>query len=383
MCYRKKNNSAPGLNGISYQVYKFCPRVREVLWEILHRVWSERTIPFSWQIARIRQLAKSDDTSHPSLMRPISVLNVEGRLFFTIYQEKMASYMLKNNYIKQGVQKAFLENVAGCIEHTTLLAEAIRDARERRRAICIVWIDIANAYGSVRHNLLQFALRWYHVPTSICELMWSYYQGLCVRVCSKSWTTDLIPIGIGVPQGCTASTINFDIVFQTLLDYHTHLAGDIGYKIANTNILVSKPTYADDVGLVSSSVLSCQRSVESFKMALDWAQTLKLKISKCRSLAFRLFQQGEQTLFKKLQKTHYSNFDPLIKIGKEIIKFIGKDEVLFKYLGRKFQADMGVNLIISDISAKIKSWLQLVDKTSLTGPMKAWIVNQHLCLKVA
>ena len=59
-------------------------------------------IPYSWQIARVRELAKSDDTSHPDLMRPISVLNVEGRLFFTIYREKMASYF-KNSYIKQGV----------------------------------------------------------------------------------------------------------------------------------------------------------------------------------------------------------------------------------------------------------------------------------------
>ena len=97
-------------------------------------------------------------------MRPISVLNVEGRIFFTIYQSKVASYMLKNNYIRQSVQKAFLEDVAGCIEHTTLLSEAFRDAHERRRSICVAWIDIANAYGSIRHSSVCIAVVPYPHP---------------------------------------------------------------------------------------------------------------------------------------------------------------------------------------------------------------------------
>ena len=141
ICWRKRNKSAPGCNGISYQVYKFCPKVRTILWEILKRVWYGNVIPSVWQIARIREIPKSSDTSHPSLMRPISVLNAEGRLFFTIYQEYMAAYMLRNGYITQSVQKAFLESVAGCIEHTTLLAEAFRDAHERRRSIYMCCLD--------------------------------------------------------------------------------------------------------------------------------------------------------------------------------------------------------------------------------------------------
>jgi hypothetical protein len=70
--------------------------VRSILWEILKRIWKEKQIPCYWKIARIREISKSDDTSHPSLMRPISILNVEGRLFFTIYQLKLARFMLKN-----------------------------------------------------------------------------------------------------------------------------------------------------------------------------------------------------------------------------------------------------------------------------------------------
>ncbi len=294
-----------------------------------------------WKIARIREIAKSSDTSHPSLMRPISVLNVEGRLFFTIYQEKMATFMLKNAYITQSVQKAFLESVAGCIEHTTLLAE-FRDARERRRSICVAWIDIANAYGSVRHNFLQFALYWYHVPSQIRALIFAYYDGLCARVCTQNLSTILFSIGIGVPQGCTASTINFDIAFQLILDYHSFLMiGKIGYRTGFTSIIVSKPTYADDVALVESTATRCQDSVLAFNASLRWSQTLILKIPKCRSLAFRVFNPEEITFFVQTQSTSWSAYDPCITLDGEPIRFIGDDDVpWFKYLGRIFEIDL-------------------------------------------
>ena len=68
----------------------------------------------------------------------------------------MASFMLKNEYITRSVQKAFLEKTAERIEHCTALDEVIRDAREFQRQIAISWLDLANAYGSVRLSLILF-----------------------------------------------------------------------------------------------------------------------------------------------------------------------------------------------------------------------------------
>ena len=97
-------------------------------------------------------------------MRPISVLNVEGRIFFSAVQKRLASFMLSNNYIKIKTQKAFLEGIAGCIEHGSMVFEALRYAKRHGVSICVAWLDLANAYGSVRHNFVQFALKWYHIP---------------------------------------------------------------------------------------------------------------------------------------------------------------------------------------------------------------------------
>jgi len=157
----------------------------------------------------------------------------------------------------------------------------------------------------------------------------------------------------------------------------------IGYRIAWTVIVVSKPTYADDVALVDSVPAGCQDSVVAFQRCLIWSRTLKLKVPKCRSLAYRVFNPDEDTHFKKFQNTNYSAYDPLLVVDKEPIKFIGHDETpIFKYLGRKFQVDLRTDFISAEITAKLKDWLKLVDDT-LTGPMKAWITNHYICSKLA
>ena len=50
--------------------------------------------------------------------------------------------------------------VAGCIEHSTLIFEALKEAKEEYRSICLALLDFANAYGSIRHNLIHFAMEY-------------------------------------------------------------------------------------------------------------------------------------------------------------------------------------------------------------------------------
>ena len=128
--WKKKNNSSPGLNGIGYLVYKRCPGVKQRLISLLQRIWVKKKIPTSWCVARIKLLAKTDDTSEPSLMRPIPVLIVEGRIFFSVFQSRLSSTMLKNGYLVLRVQKASLEGVSGCIEHATTMSAVLDNAKD-------------------------------------------------------------------------------------------------------------------------------------------------------------------------------------------------------------------------------------------------------------
>src|SRR6185503_11530309 len=80
----------------------------------------------------------------------------------------------------------------------------------------------------------------------------------------------------------------------------------------------------------------------------------------------------------------YSCFDPQLTINNEPIGFIGNDDPpCFKYLGRWLQHDLKDNWIRESIGNKLTNWIETIDKTCLNGPMKAWILNHHVCAKIA
>ena len=169
-------------------------------------------------------LPKTEVTDRPDKMRPVTVLSSEGRskgrLFWRVFQRRMASFMLKNEYIIRSVQGAFLEKTSGCIEHCAVLDEVICDVRESQRQILISWLNLANACGSVRHSLIIFVLKWYHVPSNMIGLFRSYLDGVFLQAKTSKWSSVWYPLAIIVPQGYTAATIVFDVAFQMILDIH-------------------------------------------------------------------------------------------------------------------------------------------------------------------
>ena len=58
------------------------------------------------------------------------------------------------------------------------LWSALADAQRNQRNIHVCWLDIANAYGSVRHNLIVQALHLYHLPAHSIRTVSSLYSDL-------------------------------------------------------------------------------------------------------------------------------------------------------------------------------------------------------------
>jgi len=99
-----------------------------------------------------------------------------------------------------------------------MMFEALLDAKFNQRQIVVSWLDLKNAYGSVRHNLIQFALAWFNVPVLIRQLIFDYYDKICAQIRTKAWKTDFFLFDLGLFQGCVLSCILFNCVFQLLID---------------------------------------------------------------------------------------------------------------------------------------------------------------------
>ena len=55
-------------------------------------------------------------------------------------------------------QKAFLKGINGCIEHSFVMNELIASGRNKKKTIHVTFFDLADACGSVEHNLIN------HIP---------------------------------------------------------------------------------------------------------------------------------------------------------------------------------------------------------------------------
>lgn len=106
-------------------------------------------------------------------------------MFFSIVLQRLAEFLLKNNYIDPSVHNSGFPEAPGCLECTSVVTQLIRDAHENRGDLAVLWLDLANAYGSILHQLVEFALHVHLVPSKIKDLILGYYNNFMLRVNSE------------------------------------------------------------------------------------------------------------------------------------------------------------------------------------------------------
>jgi len=277
-----------------------------------------------------------------------------------------------------------LKNVAGCVEHAETLTEALHDARRHQKSICISLVDLENAYGSVPHTLIQFAMQWYHLPKIVAETFFSYYEHLLARVTLpfSDQLSSAFHLGIGVFQGCTASCGIFNMVFNLKTDFMRPLANS-GYKFTSIPVQVAWTVFADDDSNITARAAENQLHLDRGDEWLDWTRTMKAKPPKCRSLAFKQFLQGDKGRFTPYQPARWSAYNPLLKVGKADIPCMWEVDEIAKYLGTFIQADLHTDRIKVCLSQKFMNMMTQIDARPLTGMMKVWIYEHMVKAKMS
>ena len=73
----------------------------------------------------------------------------------------------------------------------------------------MVWLDLANAYGSIPHKLIETALDHYYIPDHIKGMVKNYFSGMMLRFSAGNITTAYQSLEKGIVTGCTVSPILF------------------------------------------------------------------------------------------------------------------------------------------------------------------------------
>lgn len=393
---RKRNGATPGLDAISYVPFKKCPALILFLHLLVIKIWEACEIADDWAQALISLLKKGspeEDLDVVSEFRPITIAATMGKIVLSVVSDRLQRFLVKNSFIPRQVQKGFLSGVPGCIEHTFMLFEALKEAKREKRQIVIAWIDLANAFGSVRHNLIQFALDWYHVPKAVQKMIFNYYEKLMAKVISKEWSTPFFLFDIGLFQGCVLSTILFLCVFQMLLDFLQPLREKHGYHFKQVNMKAIAEAYADDLALEARNTKGCQVLCTATQKWLEWTETMRAKPQKSVTFAMKQFDRRIRSeAFRPIHEgLSYSPFDPELIIAGEPMKYIlnsvakmGSEATLsfkdkhFKFLGRYIHYYLQETEIKGEILSKFVKDVETANNSPVNGLMKLWLYQFYI-----
>ena len=84
-----------------------------------------------------------------------------------------------------------------------MLWDRIKTAKNNKSAeLHVIWLDLENAYGSIRHQLLDKAMEFFWIPEDIKNLISAYFKCTYVRFSNYKYSTNRQKLNIGIMMGC-------------------------------------------------------------------------------------------------------------------------------------------------------------------------------------
>ena len=157
-----------------------------------------------------------------------------------------------------------MKKVSGCWEHMSMVWGALKEARCNKLNVANIWLDIANAYGSIPHRLIFFALERYSVHEHWISLIKAYYSGIYSKSFSSSAPSSWHQHFKGIFAGCTLSIILFLAGINVIIEYAILSKAPPFIYSGKVSLSLVK-AFMDDMSLMSSSVPGASMSYRAHK----------------------------------------------------------------------------------------------------------------------
>lgn len=158
----------------------------------------------------------------------------------------------------------------------------------------MVWIDLANAYSSVRHKLIDFVIEFFHVPECVRTIITKYFSNLHMCFALDNYTLGWQQLEYGIAMGCAIFPILFVTAFEIILRGARQVVG--GIKLPSGERLPPLRSHMDNVTSILRTSPCMARLLNCLDELITWAR-MKIKPAKSISLSIGKGVPQAKTIF--------------------------------------------------------------------------------------
>ena len=180
---KRKNWSAPGIDGIQNFWWKKFPSIQENLLKIMN-IWTEKPdqMPKWLASGKTFLIPKSNKLDKPSEYRPITCLNTIYKIFTGLIAGYLKNHVMINE-VWDKEQLGAREHVLGTIDQLLVDQCIMEEVKTYNRNLAVAYYDYKKAYDFVQHDWFLIILNWICIPEGTIEI---------IKEIIKRWRTKLI-----------------------------------------------------------------------------------------------------------------------------------------------------------------------------------------------
>jgi len=255
-------NTAPGEDGITYEVLKALPVAAILeLTAVYQAVLRTHSMPSQWKAGVVSMLFKDGVTNKCTNYRGLTLLNTMGKVFERVLFVRLTAHLVKHK-LRSRNQIGF---EADCCtqDHVFVMQQTV----EANPNCLALFVDIRKAYPTVFRDGLFTKLAQRGIGGDMWSTMKDMYTNLTSQVKVAGTASEEYPMETGLMEGAILSPLLYTIFIDDLAKKFEQ--SGLGCKIGN--VWTGALYYADDLCLMANSHAEMQAMLDILdQYCRDW-----------------------------------------------------------------------------------------------------------------
>ena len=329
---KKSNDTAPGIDGIHYQLLKHLPdSCLQVLLKIYNQIWETGDFPSSWREAIIIPIAKpGKDSKDPNNYRPIALTSCLCKTMERMVNTRLNWFLESND--KLAKQQCGFRKGHSTTDHLVRFEAFIREAFAEKKHVVAVFFDLEKAYDTTWRKGILKNLHEMGVRGRLAAFVEGFLEHRTFAVRAGSVLSDFYEQEMGVPQGSILSPALFNIKIN-----------DIVKSVPQD---LQSSLFVDDFAICASarSLRHAERQVQlCINQVLSWVKENGFRFSSSKTVAIHFYNGNKID-------------EPNIMLGNDKINAVHEA----RFLGVLFDRKLSFLPHIRDLRAKCMKSLNIL-----------------------